>query len=388
MTNTPPAIETANTYSKLRNFWYFMRKWGILPYFPLLAASWLAANAPYNYTEAYQKWVAWIIDHKITQQNWQVIRLTEEEWIDLDLNSYIQDWTEIRTTTYETPEWNWVQNLRTGIDETWRTRKFGIESVEKILEDSGNNNTFWRAENFELQPENLPSEDEIQDLIVTLKELIDSWNIIWSIDIEWFSSPEWSSPEDLTTNSWNSFDKNESLAIARASYIQDRLLQEIPEITQYLWEITAVVNTLREDDIETLFNAFNFSSLDDIHDLLRDMNRWEITLSTKQSEVISGIFMRGVTLDYSIVLESQEKNNIDYSIEYTNKPFNEGLMALFVLVWLLMSWSILNINAHRKIQSAYMKNPDSRRWKRASEFLGTDEINRINNFKVEMKKHK
>jgi hypothetical protein len=63
-------------------------------------------------------------------------------------------------------------------------------------------------------------------------------------------------------------------------------------------------------------------------------------------------------------------------------------MALFVLVWLLMSWSILNINAHRKIQSAYMKNPDSRRWKRASEFLGTDEINRINNFKVEMKKHK
>jgi hypothetical protein len=32
--------------------------------------------------------------------------------------------------------------LRTGIDETWRTRKFGIESVEKILEDSGNNNTF------------------------------------------------------------------------------------------------------------------------------------------------------------------------------------------------------------------------------------------------------
>jgi hypothetical protein len=42
--------------------------------------------------------------------------------------------------------------------------------------------------------------------------------------------------------------------------------------------------------------------------------------------------MRGVTLDYSIVLESQEKNNIDYSIEYTNKPFNEGLMALFVLV--------------------------------------------------------
>lgn len=410
-------------YSKLQNFLYFVKKAWLLPYVPLFLAWYLATITPYNYTSAYNNGILGIIEHDVTQSvkcedngicSQKEYRLQVENWVTTEQErentiwgdwkiekiwdwsspktfnedrsvSHLKNGTTMKTTMFEYPENGYFWSFKSGIPETWINTSYTKKTVEDILSIWNTWTDFERANNFILWPENLPSEDDIQKIIWDLRQLIQSWKLTWSIDISGFSSPEGREAKDLVSNQGISYNDNYNLALERAKYIQERL-QEIPEISPYIWETSAIVNTLSEEDIWEIQRIFNIQSLDDIQERLKMLNKGILNISDIDQSIISWLFQRWVNIKYDYLLsEKVTWWKSENKFMYINTPFNEIFISTVLLIAFGFSISFWVTQWYGNIMKDYIKNPASKKWKRAANFLWEDEVQKIANLQAKIK---
>lgn len=382
----------SNFRDRLRSFVYICKRWWLSWLFPGLLASipttytWSIAL---DYVDNYNKAIAWTIEKEISTaidcseefkslnrrngECFDLHQLSTTAWVTHErvrtiMNSREYYWTNTDYWPVHT-EFSYSDGSRPGgelkpADRTWleTTRytqqgeflgmlpRYAPNKDHKMywipktyeLNPSWWSANFRQASQFQISPENMPTED---DIIKLAEQLRKDLSINSRFSIQGNASPEGSDPAALTDRTNPSYMLNLNLAEERAKYVRDKLLAYTPDLRDKIDQVIWVVNLLTPEDTQALQGILdkqwiNLKGNTWIHKLISKYEKWELTLDDSDRATITRVFQRKTIVTHTM---SNKLRN-----EWINTEFNKDtdltllpvtlILAMYVLAILVASW--------------------------------------------------